>query len=441
MQGKRTECLVDTGADRTLISADLLDVWAMTDVTTPQVRPTSTLVKAACGTQLTVRGELPVLFGSDQTGTPFVWNCLVVEGLLHEVILGNDIFDRHGVVINYTTRRLYWDAFNHPLTLFTKDTNTSVVQVATTVSTKLHMSDNLIINPREQVQLLVSAANNQLPLGDYLFERTKQHFNATIHVGHGLVTLRSDRLIPVRLMNTGQAPVRIYKGTLLGELTQLTTACVNMVTLCDEPTYDTGGPVTGRRGNAVCKPARGAATDSNTSGRTDSVQRSKPAHGVATDFDTSGQTGSGQRSKPARGVATGLKSTTPRVVTCDGQPSASLQQHQSTKVRRVYIDAVYTEIAESTDQPAGKADTTTASSQPERPAQAAAETLPTVEELINKMDLSHLTVEQQQRLKGLLLMYGDVLSRGKSDLGKTDLTQHFSPRRHHPRDALYSAVR
>eukprot|EP00386_Alphamonas_edax_P001856 GDKI01005606.1.p1 GENE.GDKI01005606.1~~GDKI01005606.1.p1 ORF type:complete len:151 (-),score=5.85 GDKI01005606.1:690-1142(-) len=142
------------------------------------------------------------------------------------------------------------------------------------------MSDDITVKAMEQVHLLVSGVNNRLDPGEYLFERSKTCFNPSILVSHGLVTVRADRMIPVRLMNTGNTPVRIYKGTILGELTQLPSVSVSIVTVSEDPMKEQ-------------KPMQGDG--------------SKPVQpeGTATGLQTPVQSGS----KTAQGAATGLQTS------------------------------------------------------------------------------------------------------------------------------------
>jgi transposase InsO family protein len=279
------------------------------------------------------------------------------------------------------------------------------------------MSDEITINPQEQVHLTVAGVNNRLPTGEYLFERSKTYCSPSIHIGHGLVTLRSDRTVPVRLLNTGNAPVRIFKGMVLGDLTHLPTVSVNIVTMCDDPTEEQhGGPTKDRRD---LKPSQSDAFDC------------KPVIGTATGISTPVKTRSGHVSKPAQSVATELIAQTPvwkandgrrvskpaRVVTAT-EPSHAPVYEPMEPTRRVYIETA----------DIGKPETAVPGANYQPPRHTAAPTadkqqLPSTREIIDKIDLKHLTVEQQQRLKALLLQYDNVLSRGKSDLGKTGLTE------------------
>jgi hypothetical protein len=320
VEGVETDCLVDTGADRTLINADLVRGLKVGGANI-ELQPTIIRVRAEGGALLKVLGEVRVALGPKHDD--MTWNCVVVEGMLHDLIFGNDLFDAYGVVINYRQGFMYCDAFSKPLKLQNINAKRDAAEsAAAETSRPLNTSEKATVPPRAQTHLVITV-DSSTPAGTYMVERVQARNLPHLHVASVLVTVTDEqREIPVRVMNTGDKPIHINKGLCVGKLTSLPeTHCA--IVVCED--------------SSVRETAKTATTD---------VKMENATHIGAAETGTDG--------------------------------------------------------------------------------------LPDLKIVIDGVDLSHLPVQQQQELRALLHEFGDVMSRGKSDLGRTSVTKATIDTQGHP---------
>ena len=97
VNGVNANCLIDTGADRSIVSDALVNAIVMNNPDRTIIEPTGTRVRAEGGTYLQVRGVATLDLGTPNGTVP--WRCVVVNGLLHEMILGNDFFKNFNATI------------------------------------------------------------------------------------------------------------------------------------------------------------------------------------------------------------------------------------------------------------------------------------------------------------------------------------------------------
>ena len=145
----------------------------------------------------------------------------MIEDLLHDVILGNDWFEQCAVVIDFKNRQVRCDTFSRPLRL--KNINCKEND-----SGKNTVSDTAIIQIQKPIEIparsqivIPITIDSELPVGDYIFERSRVQQHKDLHLANEIISLTHTKQIPIRLLNVGERSIRLKSGLRIGRLTQL----------------------------------------------------------------------------------------------------------------------------------------------------------------------------------------------------------------------------
>ncbi|KRY64642.1 Retrovirus-related Pol polyprotein from transposon [Trichinella pseudospiralis] len=212
--GTDSQLLLDTGAAVTLISEDLFNSLSPKR----ELQPVYVRLLSASGNPLDVLGtcRLPIRFAAQS----FAHTLFVTRNLAFPGLLGADFLLSNGCVINLDDNVLRVGStevhLEHASQIRTADTSTKPCRAV--------LRDTVLVPGRSEI--LVYACCPAIP------ERTECVFSPSpllpdrhaVVAANSVGTVTSDSRIAVRLLNPDPAPVTLYAGSTVGELTPLPEA-------------------------------------------------------------------------------------------------------------------------------------------------------------------------------------------------------------------------
>ena len=199
VNGKKLQCLVDTGSEVSLINESL--------ICTDDLKVSNRTLKAANGSPIAVSGviEIPLFLGSHQYQSSFI-----VSPQIQNVILGLDWLEMHGCLI---------DCKN--LSLIIGDHRFKLKHLrAENMCRRIEASHDIVLPGRSQVNVEARVVLPHLKgSGEYWMTETDSE-SKEWQLAHTLVS-RGDGVVPIRLLNAGVNAVTIPKGQEIGRLVEV----------------------------------------------------------------------------------------------------------------------------------------------------------------------------------------------------------------------------
>ncbi|KAJ8946812.1 hypothetical protein NQ318_002091 [Aromia moschata] len=184
----------DTGATRTIIRPDIVGTAA-------RITPTSWRLRTATGDPATIRGEtnVTIVIGN----VSFEHRALVAE-IEDELILGMDIMNTKGFELDFKNNVLKINGEEIVLHRKTEETIRVVLAEDTAV-------------PERSEMILDAHLDGNPCVGNIMMFEPRSHDGEVARgIAVGKALLRTEKTVPVRIMNLNHHPVNLRKGIVLG---------------------------------------------------------------------------------------------------------------------------------------------------------------------------------------------------------------------------------
>ncbi|KAJ8954739.1 hypothetical protein NQ318_011434 [Aromia moschata] len=184
----------DTGATRTIIRPDIVGTAA-------RITPTSWRLRTATGDPATIRGEtnITIVIGN----VSFEHRALVAE-IEDELILGMDIMNTKGFELDFKNNVLKINGEEIVLHRKTEETIRVVLAEDTAV-------------PERSEMILDAHLDGNPCVGNIMMFEPRSHDGEVARgIAVGKALLRTEKTVPVRIMNLNHHPVNLRKGIVLG---------------------------------------------------------------------------------------------------------------------------------------------------------------------------------------------------------------------------------
>ncbi|KAJ8948402.1 hypothetical protein NQ318_009910 [Aromia moschata] len=184
----------DTGATRTIIRPDIVGTAA-------RITPTSWRLRTATGDPATIRGEtnITIVIGN----VSFEHRALVAENE-DELILGMDIMNTKGFELDFKNNVLKINGEEIVLHRKTEETIRVVLAEDTAV-------------PERSEMILDAHLDGNPCVGNIMMFEPRSHDGEVARgIAVGKALLRTEKTVPVRIMNLNHHPVNLRKGIVLG---------------------------------------------------------------------------------------------------------------------------------------------------------------------------------------------------------------------------------
>ncbi|KAJ8960511.1 hypothetical protein NQ318_013795 [Aromia moschata] len=194
VDGKERLLLLDTGATRTIIRPDIVGTAA-------RITPTSWRLRTATGDPATIRGEtnVTIVIGN----VSFEHRALVAE-IEDELILGMDIMNTKGFELDFKNNVLKINGEEIVLHRKTEETIRVVLAQDTAV-------------PERSEMILDAHLDGNPCVGNIMMFEPRSHDGEVARgIAVGKALLRTEKTVPVRIMNLNHHPVNLRKGIVLG---------------------------------------------------------------------------------------------------------------------------------------------------------------------------------------------------------------------------------
>ena len=183
-------CLVDTGSSRTIISRDISHQISLKNKRLATIDVSLLSLRLADGTPLDCSAGIIVPV---RIGKVVVKQTVLVANISDQAILGLDFMRSHGCLIDLSTQEFEVQGQR--------------------VRGEVRLDQNYEIQPRCQT-ILWSKADQRFPSGCLIEANPDFDTRYSIKVATCLAT-ESNGKVPIRLMNIGSSPVKLYKNTIV----------------------------------------------------------------------------------------------------------------------------------------------------------------------------------------------------------------------------------
>ena len=195
-------CLVDTGSSRTIISRDISHQISLKNkrLATCTIDVSLLSLRLADGTPLDCSAGIIVPV---RIGKVVVKQTVLVANISDHATLGLDFVRSHGCLIDLSTQEFKIKGQRVPCSMSKEENNKGEVR----------LDQNCEIQPRCQT-ILWSKADQRFPSGCLIEANPDFETRYSIKVATCLAT-ESNGKVPIRLMNIGLCPVKLYKNTIV----------------------------------------------------------------------------------------------------------------------------------------------------------------------------------------------------------------------------------
>ncbi|KAJ8941537.1 hypothetical protein NQ318_010305 [Aromia moschata] len=234
---KRGLLLLDTGATRTIIRPDIVGTAA-------RITPTSWRLRTATGDPATIRGEtnVTIVIGN----VSFEHRALVAE-IEDELILGMDIMNTKGFELDFKNNVLKINGEEIVLHRRTEETIRVVLAEDTAV-------------PERSEMILDAHLDGNPCVGNIMMFEPRSHDGEVARgIAVGKALLRTEKTVPVRIMNLNHHPVNLRKGIVLGYCSSVSSVIRKLDTRGNSV-----GRITGELSNLLSSSSRSLRSDQTT---------------------------------------------------------------------------------------------------------------------------------------------------------------------------------
>ena len=193
-------CLVDTGSSRTIISRDISHQISLKNKRLATIDVSLLSLRLADGTPLDCSAGIIVPV---RIGKVVVKQTVLVANISDQAILGLDFMRSHGCLIDLSTQEFEVQGQRVPCSMSKEENNRGEVR----------LDQNYEIQPRCQT-ILWSKADQRFPSSCLIEANPDFETRYSIKVATCLAT-ESNGKVPIRLMNIGSSPVKLYKNTIV----------------------------------------------------------------------------------------------------------------------------------------------------------------------------------------------------------------------------------
>ncbi|KAJ8958651.1 hypothetical protein NQ318_016376 [Aromia moschata] len=227
----------DTGATRTIIRPDIVGTAA-------RITPTSWRLRTATGDPATIRGEtnVTIVIGN----VSFEHRALVAE-IEDELILGMDIMNTKGFELDFKNNVLKINGEEIVLHRKTEETIRVVLAEDTAV-------------PERSEMILDAHLDGNPCVGNIMMFEPRSHDGEVARgIAVGKALLRTEKTVPVRIMNLNHHPVNLRKGIVLGYCSSVSSVIRRLDTRGNSV-----GRITGELSNLLSSSSRSLRSDQTT---------------------------------------------------------------------------------------------------------------------------------------------------------------------------------
>ncbi|KAJ8936417.1 hypothetical protein NQ318_014855 [Aromia moschata] len=227
----------DTGATRTIIRPDIVGTAA-------RITPTSWRLRTATGDPATIRGEtnVTIVIGN----VSFEHRALVAE-IEDELILGMDIMNTKGFELDFKNNVLKINGEEIVLHRKTEETIRVVLAEDTAV-------------PERSEMILDAHLDGNPWVGNIMMFEPRSHDGEVARgIAVGKALLRTEKTVPVRIMNLNHHPVNLRKGIVLGYCSSVSSVIRKL-----DAQENSVRKITGELANLLSSSSRSLRSDQTT---------------------------------------------------------------------------------------------------------------------------------------------------------------------------------